>query len=636
MREQAFTDFRGGLNTVSSLEQLKDTEVTNISNRDLGLRGGTYRRHGMSKHIEPTTKGKAQGFFRFYRDSKDYDDLVAIDGKIEKNGEVLPIEGLEQFQTERPIEAVQFGPKMYFATGTKLVEYDGETLKVVEPYRPEPLEALYIGTNALADNPNDFIKDGEALSFRIDGVTFSSRYGYVNEIVKLTAYKSIPSGKEVEFKFEYRHVFMEEGKWVIGQDWGESNQYDFKTDIEGEVQFRINMREKGLEVAEAQYLVPKFRVKPIKEAGDEVDASKIHTCTKIILHWKRLIMYDDSEQNDKMYISELDNPNYFPMHNTFEFHNPKTEKLVKLVQFRDMIVAFTRNTVQALYGKSPLEFRRYTLNTNVGCIASETAKVMDNVVVFLSEKGIYYLRYVGDREDLTSVDKLDLQIANVVKRSDNACAVFYGNQYQIVYPDENKRLRYYTELKAWVKDDSEKFSFDRLYAMDNTLYAQGVDGVVYYFDAEKLDDDGFIYEDMLETKFHDFGLPYDDKKMKQVELLISPLFGNITMTAKIYADSAEVTNADQSHANVDNDGSIVWNVKYVPNVKSDEKNVSINTGAVLGDWMLGVNTIGLTEYEVEQIRIQGRCKRLRMKLTHNNAVQNIIMGYNVKFNARNR
>src|SRR5690625_3135865 len=185
----AYHDFSGGLNTETSNDNLNDNELTDLVNIDLGERGSLKRRNGFKRILEPETEGKGQGFFRYYSETGEKKELIlAVNGRLYRENsetgvaEPLEIEGLEDgFQTERFVEAVQMGNTLVIATGTDLVEYDGETAKVVEAYEPEPLEFLYIGTNALAEDPDSHIQDGLATFLRIDGVFPNKRYGVVNE-----------------------------------------------------------------------------------------------------------------------------------------------------------------------------------------------------------------------------------------------------------------------------------------------------------------------------------------------------------------------------------------------------------------------------------------------------------------------
>src|SRR6185312_12492419 len=99
---------------------MADFELSNAINASLDERGSVTRRAGMVSHLVPTVEGQAQGYFRYYKTAYTYEEIIAIDGRLEVNGNVIDIEGLpDGFQTERPIEAVQYYDRIYFATGTK-------------------------------------------------------------------------------------------------------------------------------------------------------------------------------------------------------------------------------------------------------------------------------------------------------------------------------------------------------------------------------------------------------------------------------------------------------------------------------------------------------------------------------------
>lgn len=517
---EVFQNFAGGINTTAAQDAMADYELSDAVNVALDERGSVTRRTGMVHHLAAATAGKAQGYFRFYKTAYEYHEIVAIDGRLEKDGVELPIEGLPSgFQKERPIEAAQYHDKLYIATGTKLVEYDGAVAKVVVPYSPQPLEALYVGTNGLAENPNDYLASGDGPHLQITGVTFSNRYGVMNEPFTLTAYHLKKAEDQIEYQFEYRFPFMEDGVWYMGQDWSDSNQWTHVAQGEGDMQFRVNGRVKGLTVASAQYLIPTYRIKPAPDPNDiEPDLSGIHTCNRILVHWERIILYGDTVNFNMIHISHLKNPNYFPVPSNLMFETTKNEPLNKVVRFRDHLVAFTDSSIQALFGKHPAEFRRVALNTSIGCIAPDSAVVLDNYIAFLSADGVYYLKSVGYVDDKANVAKLDTNISNLIPRDRNACAIVFDDQYQIVFPDRKERFRYYKILGTWVRDESPELNISTLQIFDNELYGLQTSGNVIKFSDSTYSDLGHIYTTRLETKYFNFGQPYHRKKLKELQI----------------------------------------------------------------------------------------------------------------------
>jgi hypothetical protein len=617
---ETYANFSAGLNTVSSQDNMLNQELRDAVNVDLAEQGAIRRRHGMTRYLTPPATGLGQGYFRYFKEGGLSEEITAVGGKLYKDGAELPITDLTSFQNTRPIEAVQFGDKLYIATGTKLVQYDGTTAQVVEPYKPEPLEALYIGTNGLADDPNNFMQDGESTFMRIDGVTFSSRYGIVNQPVTLTAFISKPVEKSVEFQFEWRYAFMEEGKWVLGQDWSAEKQWSFTPDMEGDFQFRINLRESGNTVAETQYLVPKYKVNASQDSSDvEIDTQYLQRCNRILLHWNRLILYGDTENPDMIYISHLNKPDYFPVPNTLRFENGKKEALTSLVQYRDMVIAFTPSTIQALFGKGPSDYHRAVLNTSIGCIAPFSTAVVKNYIYFLSSSGVHYLKSVGYVDDKANVEKLDSKIDNLVPRDTDACGIFHNNQYHLVFPSKKQRFRFYVELGAWIKDESEKMDFTRLYEVDGWLRGHSQTGYVSQFDPTVYADEGYAYMDAWETKYFDFGQPYHTKKLKEVQFTLAPETDNMEASVYVYADSSSVLSPKNASAYVDENGEVGWKVDIQTNLTS-------YTGAEMGEWELGNNPFGDVLTSVEKLSVSGKCYRTKVRFEHTDPTPSKCLG----------
>jgi hypothetical protein len=533
---EEFVSFDGGLNTMTAEDALSDRELPMLVNKDLTLKGSTKRRYGMTKLFDTLT-GDGQGYFRYYKSDGSYDSLRASGGAIYVNG-VSKVTGL---QTTRSMEAVQYGSKLYIATGSGLYQWDGATLAQVIAYKPQPLEALYVGTNGLAADPNNYMQDGTSASIvSILGVTFSSRYGVVNTANTITAYVNKPAGATVEYKFEIKLTAESSDKWVTVQDWNISKTCNVYEDASGEYEMRISARRQGQTVVDSFYSVPKYVVKPAVDPNDTpIPTSSIGQCNRILLHWDRILLYGDPTQPDVMYISHLKNPAYVPVPNSLQFTNPKLEGLTALVRFRDILVAFTKTSIQALFGKSPSDYQRVTLNTAVGCIAPHSAKVFGNYIGFLSYEGIMILKSVGTVEDKANVQNISVKILSEVVSDTEAVAEVYENQYHLVFPGTQKRLRFYYEQGIWAKDTSPKFNFRRMYTYDGQLYATSKsDSKVYVFDPSVYTDDGYVYEESIETKAFNFMQRFNRKKLKKCQLLSGVVTVPTNVTVEFYIDNA--------------------------------------------------------------------------------------------------
>lgn len=580
-RIEVYQDFSGGLNTVTSHDNMRDNELTYLKNMSFDERGAVARRTGMKPHFafpvdqEPT---KAQMYFRHYKTVSTFDELIAADGKLYINGVVQPN---ITFQADRIIEAVQWYQKSYIATGSGLYEYDGTEVKKVEPYAPEPLQALYVGTNALADDPDNFLSDGVGSTIQLAGVTFSSRYGIMNQPFTLEAFVIKPAEVTLQYKFEYRYPFEEDGVYHIGQDWSSSKKWTFVGEGEGDMQFRISARKTGGNLADAQYLVPKYTIKPAADPEDiSPDLKGIHTCNRILLHWERLIMYGDTTNTNTIYISHLKRADYFPVPNTLQFETTRNEPVNTIVRFRDYLLAFTDTSIQALFGQSPANYSRRVLNSAIGCIAPRGAVVLDNYVAFLSSDGIYYLKSVGYVDDKANVTRLDTNVANLVPQdARDAVAVVFEDQLQMTFPTQKIRLRLYKSMGNWTYDESPYLDIVANVIADNKLYGQRKNGNIVLFSDEVYNDLEHVYESVFETKFLDFGYPYHSKKLKEFQILAKAQEEGQVAQVKIFLDGIERTSLP-----------LDWIAQFVT---PDQYNTFI-----------------------DKLRVSGKCSRVKMRIEH--------------------
>lgn len=617
----AFQDFSGGLNTTVANSNLANNELADVNNLNLGTRGSLIRRSGMVKTFTAQT-GTPQGYFRYYKADGTIQELTAIGGVIYLSNSPLATPSGVTLQTTRPMEAVQYLDKLYIATGSsKLLVWDGTTLSQITPYAPDPMEALYIGYNGLADDPTAVMTDGTGTTLNIMGVTMSTRYGTVNNSITLTAYSVIPTGVTVQYQFNWRKVG--DTNFTLAQDWSTTKTYSFKATEAGDYEFKVSARASTdtTNTNVSDYYVPTYSVATtIDPTKEDIDATTIKNCNRILLHWDRLIMYGDTSKSDVIYISHLKNPAYFPMNNTLKFENPKAEGLTVITHFRDILVAFTSTSIQSLTGKSPADYARTVLNTKVGCIAPYSTAIIDNYIAFLSFEGVYILKSLAFSTDMANVQKIDIKISNIITSDKNACGVAFEDQYHLVFPSQNMRLRYYYQYGIWTKDVSDKLNLCQLQVDDGELYALGNDGAVYRFDGTVWDDDGFVYEDSFVTKGYDFGMPYNPKKLKELQVLVAHFNETVKLSIEVLADSATVLTTDTSYASVDSNGNVIWNAV-------DEPNLSIDPGTIFGQWDMGTSAFGHVLSSVEKFKLTGKCKYTKVTVSHNEATQNQFLGF---------
>jgi hypothetical protein len=535
---EIYQNFNMGLNTQAANESLSEKELPYAQNVNIGQRGTIERRTGMNmlQNNSAVGTGNAQGVFRFFSNDGTYKDVVAKNGYLYINGTKQTIEGFTgQLQTEREMNAVQYKEKMFIATGTKIVTFDGTAFKVLEHYVPDSLEAMYVGLNGLESSPEDFIKDRTSVVPAIDGVIVEEsqvnngvqewrfvRYAQTNKAIRARAIVAKPEVMTLEYKFEKRNATDKEGSWPIMRDWGTSNTFVFTPNVEGVMQVRVQIREKGKTAVLHEYIVPKYMVKSTKNPDDEgFHSPTIHQCNQIMVYWERLYLYGDPVEKDVIYASDVQNFEYFPLSNTLRFENDRKEGITTIARFRDQLVVFTDSTIQVLQGKIPSQWSRGMVNSAIGCIAAKSVQSIDNSLLFLSKDGVFRLKSTTFTENNMNVDRLDFAVENITKVQDReACSAIFDSQYHLVLPSLKQRLRYYYTTGAWVLDTSEHMDLTTLFPIDGVLYGQKQNGSTVVFDESTYKDINDIYDTVIELKGMTFGEPYHTKKMKEVQVTV--------------------------------------------------------------------------------------------------------------------
>lgn len=576
-------------------------------------------------------RGKGQGYFRYYNSDGTYQAIVAVGGKLIRNGGDLAITGLPNgFQTDRMIEAVQYGDKMYIATGSGLVVYDGATAQLVTPYTPMPLEALYVGVNALAANPDTYLADGVSGSISLAGVTVDKRKGVVNQISTFNAYVNKPAGVNLKYSFQYK-LKSADTFLPTTISWQDSKTWTFKPDKADEYEIKVMVKDSTVpgDTPADTYILPSYKVTAYDE-NVTANVSGINTCNRILLHWDRLILYGDTVNKNTVYISHLKKPDYFPTTNTLIFESDTQEPVTKIVQFRDFLVAFLPSSIQALYGKSPLDYRRVKLHTGIGCVAPESACVMGNVIAFLSKEGVYVLKSFGLAEDRMNVERIDTKIANLIPAypdSADACSIYHEDQLHICFPKIKTRFRFYRTSGAWTKDESIYFDFCRFHEIKGDLVVQSQStGEVYQFDDSIYQDLDYVYEDKVETKPYDFGVPYNPKKLRELQVIIGHEGYDPNISAELFGDGAALLSTYKATPYVDEEGFVQVKEEYVPNITSE-------SGTAFGEWDLGIDGFGEVSSSIHKLRLKSGHKHRTAKviLRHKEAKPYTLIGLGFVF-----
>jgi hypothetical protein len=527
----------------STMEQLKLEKITFANLKDYTM--DALKTQGV---VKPNT-GDTQGMFRYYTDTG-YQDIVAINGKLyvivdNLTYKKLPITGLRNFQTTKTIEAVQYRDKLYIATGSGIVIYDGTSAYMMTAYVPNGLEALYIGTNGYAVDPSNYLQNTVGVGVAVLGVTVDNRYGVTNQNITFTAYTQAPVGTSLEFLFETKKIV--DTTYTTAQNWSTSNVLVKSFPSADDYMIQVSVRVAATTLTLNQYVVPKYTVSATanQKQEDDIDYDNLSSCNRIFVHYDRLFIYGDDKHLDYLYISHLNNFTYFPRTNTIKVTDPLRGKLQSVVRYKNFLLCFTNGSIQMLEGISPTDYTITPVHTTLGTVHGHSVQILKNYVAFVgNDNGVYVLRsfnYASD--DKLNVERLDDDIrdniTSLIDTSSKVLSTMTNNQYFLYIENDNQNYvyRYYYEYGVWVRDKID-LSFKTLNTLDNNVVACDTNNGVVYKLTSNVFKDGKdkLYTMNVQSKSYNFNMPHHKKKLKQYQL-ITNLSSVSSIVTTVYADN---------------------------------------------------------------------------------------------------
>lgn len=647
---EAYMDFSGGHVSEISNEKLKDNEYPILENADLSGRSSAKIRYGRDE-IFPSYPydadvSKAQGLFFYYRAGASSPDMVlAVSGYLYiKNYDstslvkVPIVDGGNnnfQFQATQSVDAVQYKGDMFIATGTKLCEltWTGSawSAKTTTPYTITSMEAIYIGTNGLADNPNAYVQDGTGVSLAVVGIQPDKRKGNVNQNTVFTAFVTKTStGQALDYKWEYKQTSST--TWITGRDWtadtASGKTWTYMPDTITPYDVKVTIRQTGTTTPTATLTLQAYEVYPTenKQLNQPLSTSGIQRCRRIVLHWDRILLAQDDTNPYQMYISDLANPRYFPTSNTIPFDTGKQEPITAVVKYRGLLVIFTRSTIQTLSGKDVGSYSRNLVHDSIGCIASNSAKVVGNNIVFLSSEGIMMIKPNQLILESMNVQRVDYPIKSEVPKDMDACGVTSDGQFFMCFPSSKKIFRLYYDAGMWVRDSSSKLNIAQFAVFGETVYNLTTTGRVYKHNKDLFTDCGEAYTMVVESKFLDLSASFNYKRLKKLHVLAKHYPDHtVSIYTTVQADSTIVLTPEVGQAVTDPvTNTTTWYKTITPNMEFQQ-------GTQLGAWVLGEGMLGDISLTDQKASIRGRCRRVKVRFEYSGGKACEIYGFGLEF-----
>lgn len=406
--------------------------------------------------------------------------------EIEENVQDLPV----LFKWNKNlcnIETIEFFDKIYFTSNDKgLVCFNRKddtftyTAKIDEnsentAYKPSPMEVRKVGFNVLGDNPLYWID--------YQGISTNSIQGIYITSLDNKPLTVIPSGNKFRINVLYTGddkgftITYKEGEkdlqadTVLNEDLSATGlkvyEVTFKTAPTSQVEIKINKT--GAEISDYYDYYDVGNIDPETKVVERLNIGDYGVCEM----YNRAVYYKD----DTIWFSEINNFSYVPNYNYIALPIEPTDKITKIIYFRNVYIIFTKQRIYKMIGSfGDSNFQVMPLNLSMGCHAPNTIVPIENVLYFASPRGLYQLvsiaNYTTTSNTFENVKEIDTKIKQLTSDvtlyvgeisdpairykgiSENAYGIRYKDKYMLFYnniENDNDRdvLVYQYELKAF-------------------------------------------------------------------------------------------------------------------------------------------------------------------------------------------
>ncbi|MGG1344155.1 hypothetical protein ABE244_27065 [Bacillus toyonensis] len=297
---------------------------------------------------------------------------------------------------------------------------------------------------------------------------------------------------------------------------------------------------------------------------------------------------------------------YFPAINFFDVASNENDEIVGLVPFRNSLIIFCRYSIWALYGKTTYDYELVKMNTPTGCIASESIKVVGNQIFYLSDTHVYGL-FANDF-NMVSAQIITQQIESTMRaipltEKSKSVAGYFEGKYYLSFPN-GKTLVYDGLLACWTVYSNIKA--DVFVNYDGNFYF-GSNKNAYVFHNE-YHDDGKPIPFRMETKYLDFSLMTQDKKIHRIWLHSNQPNG-YRLGVKLDFETKQVDGTRPDAANVSNWDEAIWDH----------------------------NTFDRIEMYINRLRVSSRTKKIGMIIEDVNHIRPfVVYGIGIQYELKRR
>lgn len=332
------------------------------------------------------------------------------------------------------IDTIEFFDKIYFTNNDKgLVCFDRKTDTFDyygfsisgsgfqtdnQAYKPSPMEIRKVGFNILGDDPLHWV-DYQGLSTdSIQGVYLTTTDDKPTTVIPNSG----------SFKLNILYTGSDSGFDIVFKE----GEYERSATVTA----NTSASSTGLKVYDVVFTtVPTSNVEikitktgaTINDYYDYYDVGavdqEIKAVTKLnIGEYEMLEMYNRAVyfKDDTIWFSELNNFHYIPNYNYVSLPIEPTDKITKIIYFRNVYVIFTKFRIYKMSNAfGDADFQVVPLNLSIGCHAPHTIVPIENVLYFASTRGIYQLissaAYGNSSNSLTfeNVKEIDTKVKSL-------------------------------------------------------------------------------------------------------------------------------------------------------------------------------------------------------------------------------
>lgn len=356
-----------------------------------------------------------------------------------------------------------FGNNFYFSNGKGLnrTVFDKEAaqyrVESVEPKQIDASSAVTYGYNMLLDDPYNFVSVSGAGTIKLQGILPYSDEAEPklqmtpkkNESIQFRCFFKANPGERYKFIWEWRNVSSDEytvlqtleqskvytvsdvrpdGSVLLipdGADTGETYiSQIFKAPTE-EIMVRIqayNMRElegleEGFDPTTEQAMTVGFDFTQDNVTSNlKVEYYNLASCVGMAFWKNRLVLYGVEEDPTILFISDLNEPTYFPYPNNVTVFD---EAIVSVKEYMDSLLVFTTSKIYQVTTEDGVSFKSTVIQShlNISPFDRKLIQVVRNMVFFKS--GNYYFMIVPKSQSTTG----ELTLAPV----SNSIVEFFNN-----------------------------------------------------------------------------------------------------------------------------------------------------------------------------------------------------------------